>query len=202
MASGGFTGALATTSIPDFLNRVQHEAAGRINVVPCVAVFTTDAHRKECATSARVNCDRAGTALAAEYESEACCTFSGGWRLFRERSEDSGVRVLVTEGVTGKSGGRFGAQAETAHCQLLLSGVEEGVLFVYEPFAESWDSVNDMRPKAVGALLRNKARSLTIKLVRGATADDGSCRERCLAFVTALAHDANAAVSDAVELGW
>lgn len=117
-----------------------------------------------------------GAALAAEYTSAACCTFQAAWEAFRKDRGGSNVRVLVFEGIIGQTGGRSGAHAGAAHCQLVLSGVEVNVLHVFEPFAVEWLRVKDMIPQSVGNLLADKAKTLTIKLVCGVTADDSTRR--------------------------
>ena len=117
-----------------------------------------------------------GAALAAEYQSTACCTYQGGWKDFREDRGGSKVRVLIFEGVIGQTGGRSGAHAGAAHCQLVLFGVEDNVLHVFEPFAGKLLRVKDMIPQSVGNLLADKAKTLTIKLVCGVTADDSTRR--------------------------
>ena len=110
------------------------------------------------------------------------------------------MRVLIFEGIIGQTGGRSGAHAGAAHCQLVLSGVEVNVLHVFEPFAVEWLRVKDMIPQSVGNLLADKAKTLTIKLVCGVTADDSTRRTKCAAFVAALAFNAKEAVMDAVDL--
>jgi hypothetical protein len=144
--------------------------------------------------------DKAGAALSAEYRSDACCTYDGGWDAFRKDRGGSKVRVLVFEGIIGQTGGRSGAHAGAAHCQLVLSGVEVNVLHVFEPFAVEWLRLKDMIPQSVGILLAENAKTRIIKLVRGGTVNDGTCREKCADFVAALAFNAKEAVSGAAVL--
>ena len=110
------------------------------------------------------------------------------------------MRVLVFEGIIGGDGGRSGAHAGAAHCQLVVSGVEGSTIFLYEPFAVDWARLNRVVPSSVGKFLAERTKTLAVKLVRGDAADDGTCRARCLAFVAALAADAEKAVSEAVGM--
>ena len=60
--------------------------------------------------------------------------------------------------------------------------------------------MKDVIPQSVGNLLADKAKTRIIKLVRGVTADDGTCRTKCAAFVAALASDVKEAVRGAAVL--
>jgi hypothetical protein len=192
---------LAVAPLPEFLSLViQAAGASDVEVVQSIAAFVNQSQRDEYVASAGAGDDEAGAALAAEYTSAACCTFQAAWEAFRKDRGGSKVRVLVFEGIIGQTGGRSGAHAGAAHCLLVVSGVEVNVLHVFEPFAVEWLRVKDMIPQSVGNLLADKAKTLTVKLVRGVTADDGTCRAKCAAFVAALALNAKEAVSGAVDL--
>ena len=197
MSRAGDARELALAPLPDFLSHVTHQTAGapNVEVVQSIAAFVSQGQRDEYVASAQ-----AGTALAAEYEGAACCTFSSGWEAFRKQRGGSGIRALVFEGIIGQGGGRSGAHAGAAHCQLVVSGIEDHVLHVFEPFAVDWTRLRDMIPQSVGRLLSDKASSLTIKLVCGVAGDDGTCRTKCANFVAALVTDAKGAVKDAVKL--
>ena len=171
-----------------------------IQIVTSLAVFKTRGMRRDHVLSSRVGRNAAGEALAREYEGPSCCTFSTGWGRFRKDGGGSGVRVLVIESSLGQRGGRFGTHANDAHCQLVISGIEENVFFIYEPFAVEWKRMRNMIPQTVGKDLSRAARSLSFKLVCGSEAADGTCRARCAEFLARLAKDAKEAVSGAVVL--
>ena len=124
--------SLAEDSLPKFLSHVTKKAgASDVEVVQSIAAFVNKIQRYEFVASARAGDGEAGAALAAEYQSTACCTYQGGWKDFREDRGGSKVRVLIFEGVIGQTGGRSGAHAGAAHCQLVVSGVENNVLHVF-----------------------------------------------------------------------
>ena len=196
--AGAARGSLAEASLPKFLSQVTQKAgASDVEVVQSIAAFVNQSQRDAFVASARAGDGEAGAALSAEYQSAACCTFQGGWEVFREDRGGSNVRVLIFEGTTG---GRSGAHAGGKHCQLVVSGVEDNVLHVFEPFKVDWTRMGDMIPQSVGNLLAKNAKTRIIKLVRGGTVNDGTCREKCADFVAALAFNAKEAVSGAAVL--
>ena len=199
--AGAASAQLAEAPLPEFLSHViQAAGSSDIEVVQSIAAFVNQSQRDEYVASARAGDGKVGAALAAEYTSAACCTFQAAWGAFRKDRGGSKVRVLIFEGIIGNTGGRSGAHAGAAHCQLVVSGVEDNVFHVFEPFKVDWARMRDMIPQSVGILLAENAKTRIIKLVRGGTVNDGTCREKCADFVAALAFNAKEAVSGAVDL--
>ena len=199
--AGAARGSLAEASLPKFLSQVTQKAgASDVEVVQSIAAFVNQSQRDAFVASARAGDGEAGAALSAEYRSAACCTFQGGWEAFRKDRGGSKVRVLIFEGITGNTGGRSGTHAGAAHCQLVVSGVEDNVFHVFESFKVDWARMRDMIPQSVGILLAENAKTRIIKLVRGGTVNDGTCREKCADFVAALAFNAKEAVMGAAVL--
>jgi hypothetical protein len=131
--------------------------------------------------------------LAEEYKSAVCRLFETGWRALRAQPEMCGVGVLIVEGVLCRSG-RYGAHRldggeVDSHCMLIITGLEAGVVHLYEPFliGAKWKSLRDIRPSAVGVLLSAHTKTSSVKLVCGMNPPDLMCRRHCFAFLDVLA---------------
>ncbi len=182
-----------------YLDALKRACGPRVTVLP-LAAFANAKQRKAYVAAAHSLGDK--DTAAAYRNASVCSTFRSGWDALRSTKMDGkDYRALIVESVIDARG-RSGAQSLDAHAQALVyDAMEPGSVFLYEPFKATkstmFDRVRNIKPRGVGSFLATRTKMLTVKVIRGKSADDGTCRDKCLKWVGSLSR---AALAKAVAL--